>query len=498
MPSWQRKWVFVMAMTCWICFVTGCAYTPRKVENKELDEIAPKAVIEQEKQVLAPSPPDMTEKMAPVTRDVKKDTRIYSMVFSNTPLAEVVKALISDSDLNVSLESGIDLAKPITVQLKKVTFEEALDMVIVRGAGYAWQLKGDNLFIQQFQERIYKLDYLDMTGETDIEVGGDMLASGVEDAGVSGKFQVKAKRTKEFTDVWKNVEESLKELKSEDGLLRISRNSGIIYMADRPKRIASMVLFLDSLAEALHRQVFIEAKILEVSLSDNYRYGIDWTKLDIGFTSDSSNMPDQFGLSFNSGGTIVLDDVTRFNAILDYLQTQGDVTVVSNPHLTVMNGQSALMTVGFQFPYGDVEGVDRDADTGVVTYGVSIKRAILGLQLGITPHISHDGMVTLNIVPTITRIQGQERVEIPTSGTTTSSITNPIIDLQELSTTVRVREGHSVVLAGLISQMRQASHEGLPWLSQIPIISYLFKHIEEKNENRELVIFITPHVRREG
>jgi MSHA type pilus biogenesis protein MshL len=436
--------------------------------------------------------------MAPVTQDAKKDIRIYSMVFSNAPLAEVIKALIRDSGLNVSIESEIDLARPITVQLEKVTFEEALDMVIVRGAGYAWQLDGDNLFLQKFQERIYKLDYLDIPGETDIEVGGDMLASGVESAGVSGKYQVKAARTKEFTDVWKSIEESLKELKSEDGALRINRNSGIIYMADTPKRIASMVLFLDSLMESLHRQVFIEAKILEVSLSENNQYGIDWTKLDIGFTSNSGVFPDQFGLSFNSGGTIVLDNATRFGAVLDYLQRQGDVTVVSNPHLTVMNGQSALMTVGFQFPYGDVDGVDRDADTGVVTYGVSIKRAILGLQLGITPHISHDGMVTLNIVPTITRIQGSERVEIPTSGTTTNSITNPIIDLQELSTTVRVREGHSVVLAGLISQIRQASHEGLPWLSQIPILKYFFKHIEEKNENRELVIFITPHVRKEG
>ena len=78
-----------------------------------------------------------------------------------------------------------------------------------------------------------------------------------------------------------------------------------------------------------------------------------------------------------------------------------------------MNGRSAVMTVGFQFPYGDVTGVDRDPETGVITFGTSIKRTVLGLQLGITPQISSDGIVTLHIVPTITRIQGEEKVELP-------------------------------------------------------------------------------------
>jgi type II secretory pathway component GspD/PulD (secretin) len=161
-----------------------------------------------------------------------------------------------------------------------------------------------------------------------------------------------------------------------------------------------------------------------------------------------------------------------------------------------MNGKSALLTVGYQLPFGDITGVDRDTETGLITFGTSIKRAILGLQLGITPHISKDGIVTLNIVPTITRLQGEAQVELPTTATTTQSIANPIINLQELSTTVRVREGNAIVLGGLISQMREANHQGLPWISQFPFFKFLFKHMDEKKENRELVIFITPHIRK--
>lgn len=369
-------------------------------------------------------------------------------------------------------------------------------MVVVNGAGYTWDIQGDTLRIKVFEERIYQFDYLDMAGETDIEIGGDMLASGVEDSGVSGKFQVKAKRDTSVTDVWANVQETLDLFKSENGIVRINRNAGIIYMADMPARIASMVNFLDSLKEALHRQVFIEAKIMEVSLNQDNSYGIDWSNLNINFIDSGNALTDTFSLNVNSGSSIIKADQSGISAVMDYLETQGDVTVVSNPHLSVMNGQSAVLTVGFQFPYGDVSGVDRDAETGVITFGTSIKRAILGLQLGITPHISKDGIVTLNIIPTITRIQGEERVELPTGSTTSQAINNPVIDLQELSTTVRVREGNSIVLAGLISQIRQANHAGLPLLSQIPGLGSFFKHMQDVKENKELVIYITPYVRK--
>jgi len=120
----------------------------------------------------------------------------------------------------------------------------------------------------------------------------------------------------------------------------------------------------------------------------------------------------------------------------------------------------------------------------------------LGLQLGITPLISSDGLVTLNIVPTLTRIQREVALEIPTSGTgAPQTISNPVIDLQELATTVRVRGGQSVVLAGLISKIRKLNHEGLPLFGDFPFLGKLFKHIETSEESAELVILLTPYIK---
>lgn len=440
------------------------------------------------------------------------------MVFEEASLSEVLRALTGDMGINLIVDSEIDLDRQVTLSLNNVILEEALDMAVKKGAGYTWKIEGDNLLIERFEERIYHLDYLDLSGETEIEVGGDMLASSVEEAGVSGKFELKTKRSSEITDVWTNVQESLEGLKSPGGTLQVNRNSGIIYMLDTPKNIASMVQFLDSLSKSLHRQVFIEARVMEVQLNDGAKYGIDWSRLNVSFRS-SNSLVDILNLNVNSGeisksgGAVLLtlpeDDsglsgrqtrydqpgISSVSAVIDFLRTQGDLSVLSNPHLTVMNGQSSLMTVGFQFPYGDVDGVDRDVETGVTTIGVEIRRVVLGLQLGITPQISESGIITLNIVPTITRIQREENVELPLSATTVQTITNPVIDLQGMSTTVRVRDGESIVLAGLISQVRSKNREGLPFLGDIPYIGNLFQHVEDTMESRELVIFITPHLR---
>ena len=267
-------------------------------------------------------------------------------------------------------------------------------------------------------------------------------------------------------------------------------------MADSPRRVASMVRFLDSLSESMHRQVFIEAKIMEVILKDDQKTGIDWKKLNIQFTSGSSILPDIFTIDFNSDGQIAKSNVSRFSAVLDFLRTQGDVTVLANPQISVINRQSAVLTVGSQFPYSDIDGVDRNLEAGFVSVNTTIKRALLGIQLGITPLISSNGAVTLNIVPSLTRIQREVPIQIPTAGIAANqTIMNPVIDLQELVTTVRVQTGQTVVLAGLISKVRKINDEGLPFLGDLPFLGKLFKHADSSEESAELVILITPYIK---
>jgi MSHA biogenesis protein MshL len=493
--TWLGRLVLVGGLAS--LFLNACALpNPRPVSQEDLKAAQPARDLEKEKRLLAPQPPPVVEKEPSAPPPVEPPSRLYSITFQKATLSEALAALTKDSEYNLVIDSAVDLTRSVTVRLNKVNLNQALDMIVVNGAGYAWSIVDRALHIQRFAERIYHLDHLDLTGETVIEVGGDLLASGVNSTSVAGKYQVKAKKPEQSSDLWAALAEALEGLKSPDAVLRINRNSGVIYMADTPGRIAAMVRFLDSLSESLHRQVFIEAKIMEVILKDDQKTGIDWTKLNVEFTSGSSILPDIFTLEFNGDGQIAKSNTSRFSAVLDFLRTQGDVTVLANPHISVINRQSAVLTVGSQFPYTDIDGVDRDLETGVVTIGTSIKRALLGLQLGITPLISNEGLVTLNIVPTLTRIQREVALEIPTSGIgAPQTISNPVIDLQELATTVRVRGGQSVVLAGLISKIRKLNHEGLPMLGDVPLIGKLFKRMETTEENVELVILITPYIK---
>ena len=491
------KKLFSLSNMIILCLLPiGCTVQELKpVPMEQLEEVHPQKILQSETSFKPPEPPSFSEKMAPVTKGLAEETRLYSLIFENAPLGEIINAILTDTDYNLSVESGINLAKPVTVRITNATLREALDMVVAKGSDYAWDIVDGFVYVKRFEEQIYNLDYLDMSADTDIAIGGDMLASSVENAGVVGKFEVKSKRTAKSNDVWANVKEALEALKSPDGMLRLNRNAGIIYMADTPLRIETMVRFLDSLAESLHRQVFIEARIMEVKLDDAHKYGIDWTQMGILFESNASILPDSFNLFVNDGSTIALANSSSISAVVDFLRTQGEVSVLSNPHLAVMNGQSAVFTVGFQFPFGDIEGVDENFETNTVTFRSTIKRAILGLQLGLTPQISKEGIISLLIVPTITRIKDEVDVELPTSRGGSQTISNPIIDLQELATTVRVRERQSVVLAGLINQIKKLEHEGLPILGQLPLLKYLFGRFEESYENSELVIFLTPYLK---
>lgn len=481
-----------------LILLVGCAVTPpRPPAIEPVDRDAIKAALRRDTHPAPPGPPPFSQMILPRTAELDLPETLYSMTLNDVPLSAAIEAVMQGSPLNLSVESDVDLSRRVTVHLKQATFAEAMDMLVKNGAGYAWTVEQEMLSIKTFMERIYAFDYLDMPGETDIQVGGDMLASSVEDAGVSGKYVLKTKKGDKTSDVWSAIEATLSSLKSEGGIVRIDRNGGLIYMADTPKRVTAMIRFLDAIYEALNRQVFIEAKIMEVRLTDRNQLGIDWSAVDVSFRA-ANFFVDNFNLNFNGGSTLTLANQSALGAVMDFLRTQGEVSVVSNPHLALMNGRSALLTVGFQFPYGDIDGVDRDEDTKVVTFGTSIKRAILGLQFGISVQIAADGTVAMNIVPTITRIQEEADVELPTSATTVQTIKNPIIDLQELSTTVRVREGNTVVLAGLISQVKDKEHEGLTGLGDLPLVGGWFKHVDDTVQTRELVIFITPHIRERG
>ena len=129
-----------------------------------MDEIKPGEAIEAEKPNTVPNPVTLQETLAPIVKGSQPYPVIYNGVFSDVSLAEILKVILQEADLNLYVASEVDLTRRVTVHLQQATLTEALDMLVFRGAGYAWKIEGDSLFINVHQELIYQFDYLDLIG----------------------------------------------------------------------------------------------------------------------------------------------------------------------------------------------------------------------------------------------------------------------------------------------------------------------------------------------
>lgn len=490
---------FLLFISLILFIVSSCATMDTKDKSHILSR-NPADIIESFKKIPQPGPPSLEEESTPVFLDDVSGKKLFSLHFEKAPLIEVLYAIVKDTGLNLSIEPGLDIQQPIYIRVNDITLKEALDAVVVKGADYSYRIKGGFLEIKRFTEKVYCLDYLSGVRKASTKVGGDILGGGEQETGMTADFKIDSKHSNETSDIWKRIEDSLNALKSTDGKILINPLAGIIYLIDTPSHVASMEQFLDQVKKSINRQVLIEAKILEVRLNDRSQYGIDWTALDDISHHGQLTFSQTLSQGLNSGGTAVLSGFNTgdfsLDILIDFLQTQGDVSLLSNPHISVLNGQSAILTIGHQYPYGDISGIDVQDETGNLVYDVDIKRAIVGVQLGITAHIAANGGIILHVVPSITDLEDVAQVEIPSVGNQVQSISNPIFDLRELGTVVKVHEGETVILAGLVKKTLRKIKQKIPLLGDIPGIGKLFQNFDNDWRNAELVILLTPRLKK--
>jgi len=227
------------------------------------------------------------------------------------------------------------------------------------------------------------------------------------------------------------------------------------------------------------RQVLVEVTIAEVSLTDELTYGLEWYfnkgngkgLLDTGAKGLTSLIP---GFSYS---WLSLD----YGAVLNALAKDSRLKIVSSPHITVADNQKARIQVGDQVPtLSQTQSVEGSA-IGIIN---SVQYTDTGVLLEVTPRVNASGQVTMDISQEVSNA----------TQTTTSDIDSPTIQKRTASSTVTVRSGETIILAGLIKEQKDNGNQGLPYLSQIPLIGGLFGTQTWKDNRTELIILITPHV----
>lgn len=333
------------------------------------------------------------------------------------------------------------------------------------------------------------------TGVTGAAPGVGVTGAGVTGVGgvsgggtLGGSFASVSSSTQQ--DIFKDLETELKAFLSADGQVTISKQSGLIMVTDFPQVLDAVNLYLTNLEVIVQRQVSIEARILEVALSESSAFGINFANLANtlqirqAFTGTTPDQPQQGGFTI---GVTEKD----FSAIIEILKTLGKVEVLSSPHITTMNNSPAIFRAGTQDVFFQSTTFTQTTQTGpflqTVTTPIPISEGIL---LDVTPQISADGFITMNIQPSVT-----ERTGVATSRFGDQF---PILSVRETNTIVRVKEGETIIIAGLIEDNREVNVSKVPGLGDIPLIGRLFKRTTEEKRKSDLVIILSPRILRPG
>ncbi|MDA8084857.1 MAG: secretin N-terminal domain-containing protein [Nitrospiraceae bacterium] len=277
--------------------------------------------------------------------------------------------------------------------------------------------------------------------------------------------------------------------------LFVNEMAGIVYITDYPENVERVGRFLDDVQNIIKRQVLIQAHIVEVTLNDDYSLGLDWnmilgTPFGKGQFSASSKLS-QTLLPAVSGGLVQGGyKITRadgqFDVLVDAMKDQGQVKILSSPKISTLNNQRALIKLTTQ----EVSWVLTTTTTGnpPVIQTSSVPRVDeVGIFLDVTPNISDDGIITMQIHPSISEKKSD-------SVSPDGKSTMPIIDYREVDTMVDVKSGQTIVIAGLIVDKVTDAKRSVPVLGSLPVIGDLFSHANQSKQKTELVILLTPYV----
>nr|WP_304011089.1 pilus (MSHA type) biogenesis protein MshL [Methyloversatilis discipulorum] len=488
-------------------------------------------------------PPPVTRPLAPPQPQPRHKTETYSVVVNQVPVRELLFALARDARVNVDIHPGIEGA--VTLNAIDQTLPQLLAR-IAHQVDMRFELDGQNLVVMPDAPflRSYRVDYVnmsrDVTGAVSINTqiasttsaavggatGGSAVGSAATAAGNSSSTRIENVARNRF---WESLERNIRDLLREtDKLLPaespeaptapaadgaaapaerrttfreaaaviLNPETGVINVRATSRQHEKVQEFITQVTRIARRQVLIEATIAEVQLTDNYQQGIDWTafagggkrggatlSLNTTSTDFTTNQPFAIGLGRNR----------ELSDSIKLLETYGDVKVLSSPKLSVLNNQTALLKVVNNIVYFEIKSdVVANTNTQAVRSFTATPRSVsVGLVMAVTPQISGDGFVLLNVRPTISRKVGD--AQDPTPDLSAPNLV-PVIQTRELESVMRVASGETAVLGGLMQDEINFRRDSIPGVSVLPILGPLLSARNETSRKTELVVLIRPVV----
>lgn len=437
----------------------------------------------------------------------------------NMDILDVLKLISQKSGLNII--AGQDVRGRITVFLKDIAVLDALK-IIVESYGWAYVKVGnifkimtaaeyearyDRRFGQDTETRIKQLRFVKATDVATVlnEIKSKQGKIIPEDKSGTVILIDDPKKLDAMEEVLKTVDVpvltkvfDLGYAKAEEisgkisevltptiGQMKFDERSNKVIISDTAQALEKVQNIVAAFDEK-DKQVLIEAKIVQITLNNEHKMGIDWEaivrdfhSLDLTSNFDILTSTDKGGRL--SVGTIASDDYT---AMIEALDTIGNTNILSSPRITAVNNKEAKILVGSTEPY--VTTTTTTPSSGPTTTAESVNFIEVGVKLYVTPTIHEDGFVTMKIKPEVS--------SVTSNLTTSNNNTIPVVETSEAETTVMVKNGVSIVIGGLIKEEKIKSTRKVPFLGDIPLLGLAFRSVSDELTKTEIVIFLTPTI----
>ncbi len=477
----------------------------------------------------------------------------FDLHVTNAPLPQVLHAIGSGSRYSMLVSPA--LAGSVSLNLREVTVREAL-AALQELHGIEYRFDGTRVFVQPatLQTRLFQVSYpaARRQGRSETRVvSGSITANAPGAGGAAGGAATAAGAgsspdgsqvsTTQDADFWRELEAALRALVGAEGgrQVTLSPHTGVVVVRAFPAEQREVERFLQASRLAVERQVMLEAKIVEVALREGFESGINWANFDAagnhrfsaGVDTSRINIPGSIGrqagiatgslvtgidasttpptvipttlgqllaspLAGGGSGALGLAFTRNsFAALLSFMETHGSVQVLSSPRVAVTNNQKALLRVGSDdfFITNVSTSTTTTAAGSVTTPTIQTQAFFSGIALDVTPQIDESGQVTLHIRPSVSNVSERTRmINLGTLGSFTLPLASAAIN--EADTVVRVQDGVTVAIGGLMSQTQSRDDARVPGAGDLPGLGSLFRREQRDLRKRELVFLLRPTV----
>ncbi len=394
---------------------------------------------------------------APIPEDQFSGKPPLTLLVQDAEVTSVLRMLARQFDLNMMVTQ--DVKSVVSVRLNEVPLRAGLEALVKAAGCNIVEDRSGVLIVKPFkkemygelQTRVFNLDYVE--AEDVIKVIKKVLSPLGEAVSAFRRVGTKG-----------------------GGVER----SGILVVSDVPEALDEVAKVIAELDRPMP-QIAIEAKFIETTHSTQDRFGIDWTPI-ASFTTDLPKIGEEVALPVIIGGEMLVGKISfaQFTAAVEFMRSQGRSRVLANPRTVTVDNQTASISMGLDVP---IREINKDPNTGEITY--TWRTRSIPIKMEVTPHVTSDGMITMNVKPSVSAITGWIG---------SADDRQPIVAKREAETQVKVADGEVVVIGGLVKDEETRNVGKIPLLGDIPILGHLFKKTTIERTKSDLMIFIIPRI----